>query len=791
MKKIPDRNSIRGSQMTEDKEIELSQELPLLPLQQGVAFPYTLLPFTGTESDELQLIDDVVSSDKTVGLVTVREEAEDAEGGSGLYEVGTMAGVVKLYRFPGDVVRLSLKGLSRFRILEIVQTRPYLRARVSRLKTHWPEDTVELEAWRKSIENLLKEIVELAPGVPDEVQMLSLLNDPERLGFVAASGIDARIAEKQKVLEEDDVVARLRLLSDIMSRELKVLRLRNKIQGEVRTEIEKDQKEYYLKEQMKAIQKELGAEGENPEVVELRRKLAGKELPEEVREAAMEELERLARMPAALPEVAVSRNYIEWILTLPWLEGTDDNLDIGRARRILNEDHYDLKDVKDRVLEFLAVRALNREATSPILCFVGPPGVGKTSMGKSIARSLGRRFVRLSLGGIHDEAEIRGHRKTYVGAMPGRIIQGVKEAGSNNPVFMLDEIDKVGRDFRGDPTSALLEVLDPEQNDSFRDNYLNLPFDLSNVKFITTANQLDTIPSPLRDRMEIIRIPGYTEEEKLEIARRYLVPKQVRNAGLGGDILRFRKTGLRRIIDRYTREAGVRELERQIEKICRKVAMRVAEGDRSLVVVGRERVSDILGPERFRGEVASRDPRVGVVTGLAWTPSGGEILFVETSVMKGSGKLILTGQLGDVMKESARAALTWIRAHVDRFGVKRDFSKLDIHVHVPAGATPKDGPSAGVAMAVSMLSALSNRAADNKVAVTGEISLQGRVMPVGGIKEKVLGAKAAGIEMVLLPEENEKDLEEIPDELRKSLRISTIRKLSDATDHFFAPTRED
>ena len=785
MKKIPDRNSIRGSQMTEDKEMELSQELPLLPLQQGVAFPYTLLPFTGTESDELQLIDDVVSSDKTVGLVTVREEAEDAEGGSGLYGVGTMAGVVKLYRFPGDVVRLSLKGLSRFRIQEIVQTRPYLRARVRRLKTHWPEDTVELEAWRKSIENLLKEIVELAPGVPDEVQMLSLLNDPERLGFVAASGIDARIAEKQKVLEEDDIVARLRLLSDIMSRELKVLRLRNKIQGEVRTEIEKDQKEYYLKEQMKAIQKELGAEGENPEVAELRAKLAKKELPEEVREAAEEELDRLARMPAALPEVAVSRNYIEWVLTLPWLEGTKDRLDIGRARRILNEDHYDLKDVKDRVLEFLAVRALNREATGPILCFVGPPGVGKTSMGRSIARSLDRRFVRLSLGGIHDEAEIRGHRKTYVGAMPGRIIQGIKEAGSNNPVFMLDEIDKVGRDFRGDPTSALLEVLDPEQNYSFRDNYLNLPFDLSNVKFITTANQLDTIPSPLRDRMEIIRIPGYTEEEKLEIARRYLVPKQVENAGLDGKLLRFRRTGLRRIIDRYTREAGVRELERQIEKVCRKVAMRVAEGDKSLIVLGRSNVADLLGAERYRGEVASGKPRVGVVTGLAWTPAGGEILFVETSIMKGSGKLILTGQLGDVMKESARAALTWIRAHVDDYGIDTDFSEVDIHVHVPAGATPKDGPSAGVAMAVSMVSALSGMPAENKVAVTGEISLQGRVMPVGGIKEKVLGAKAAGIGQVLLPEENEKDVLEIPDELRQSLRIKTVSRLSGVMPHFF------
>ena len=771
--------------MTEEKELELPEELPLLPLEQGVAFPYTLLPYTATDGDQLQLIDDVVAGDKTVGLVSVREGSDGPAGGNGLYGVGTLAGVVKLYRFPGDVVRLSLKGLGRFRILEIVESKPYLRARIQRLETVWPEESVELEAWRKSIENLLKEIVELAPGVPDEVQLLSLLNDPERLGFVAASGIDARIAEKQRILEEDNIVTRLRVLSEIMNRELKVLRLRNKIQGEVRGEIEKDQKEYYLKEQMKAIQKELGGEGENPEVTELRRKIARKKLPEEVREAAEEELDRLARMPAALPEVAVTRNYIEWILTLPWLEGTEDNLDIARARRILNEDHYDLKDVKDRVLEFLAVRALNRSATSPILCFVGPPGVGKTSMGKSIARSLGRRFVRLSLGGIHDEAEIRGHRKTYVGAMPGRIVQGIKEAGSNNPVFMLDEIDKVGRDFRGDPTSALLEVLDPEQNDSFRDNYLNLPFDLSNVKFITTANQLDTIPSPLRDRMEIIRIPGYTEEEKLEIARRYLVPKQVENAGLDGKVLRFRETGLRRIIDRYTREAGVRELERQIEKVCRKVAMKVAEGDDSLVVVGRGRVVDLLGAQRYRGEVASSRPRVGVVTGLAWTPAGGEILFVETSVMKGSGKLILTGQLGDVMKESARAALTWIRAHVAEYGIDRDFSKVDIHVHVPAGATPKDGPSAGVAMTVSMVSALSGKPADNRLAATGEISLQGRVMPVGGIKEKVLGAKAAGIGKILLPDENEKDVREIPDELRSSLEIVTVSRLSDVMGHFF------
>jgi ATP-dependent Lon protease len=770
--------------MPEIQEFHIPDVIPILPLPEGVAFPYTIVPITATDKSELRLVDDSVSGNKTIGLVSTKDGTGPPYGNEDLYEVGTVSGIVKLYRFPGDVVRLNLKGLARFRVLEIVDTAPYLTARVEKARTVWPEDNVELEAWRKSIENQLREIVELSPGVPDEVQLLGLVSDPERLGFVAASGIEANTKDKQKVLEEDDIVKRLKMLSGIMGREIKVLRLRNKIQGQVRSEIEKDQKEYYLKEQMKAIQRELGGETDNPEVMELREKLARKKLPSEAREAAEEELRRLARMPSAAPEVAVTRNYIEWLLQLPWLEGTKDTLSIDRARRILDRDHYDLTEVKQRILEFLAVRILNPDASTPILCFVGPPGVGKTSMGRSIARALGRRFVRLSLGGIHDEAEIRGHRRTYVGAMPGRIIQGLKEAGTNNPVFMLDEVDKIGRDFRGDPTSALLEVLDPEQNFSFHDNYLNVPFDLSKVKFITTANQLDTIPSPLRDRMEIIRIPGYTEEEKLEIARQYLVRKQRGNAGLDGKTLRFRESGLRRIIDRYTREAGVRELERQIEKICRKVAMQVARGDRSLTVVGEGRVSDLLGAERYKSEVAGSEPSVGVATGLAWTPAGGEILFIETALMEGSGKVMLTGHLGEVMKESANAALSWIRSRADDYGLDVDFNKTDIHVHVPAGATPKDGPSAGVAMLVSMLSALSGRAVRNDIAVTGEISLQGRVMPVGGIKEKVLGAKSARIRKVVLPEDNMKDLEEVPPELREGMEFFSISKISEVVPMF-------
>ncbi len=768
-----------------DATIRLPGELPILPLPDSVAFPYSIIPLTATDVADLRLIDEAVSGDKIIGLVAMKEPSSEPVEPEDLYRVGTAAGIVKLYRFPGDVVRLSMRGLARFRILEFTGNGPFLRARIETLDTVWPENDVEVEAWRQNIELQLRQIVDLSPSIPDEIQLAGLLNDPERLGFLAAGGIESNTRDKQKVLEEDNIAHRLRILSGIMGREIKILKLRNKIQSQVRSEIEKDQKEYYLKEQMKAIQRELGtADGENPEAQELRIKLEAKELPEEGIKAAGEEVDRLVRMHPGAPESAVSRNYIEWILQLPWMESTKDILDIERATHILDEDHYDLKDVKERILEFLAVRMLNAESKEPILCFIGPPGVGKTSMGRSIARALGRKFYRLSLGGVHDEAEIRGHRKTYIGAMPGRIIHGLKEVGSNNPVFMLDEVDKIGRDFRGDPTSALLEVLDPEQNFSFRDNYLNVPFDLSHVKFITTGNTLDTIPSPLIDRMEIIRIPGYTEEEKLEIARRYLIRKQLLNSGLSGSNLRFVKSGIRTIIKKYTREAGVRELERQIGKIARKVAMRVASGDDSLVVVSGGRVHEYLGAPRFLAEEASQKPQIGIATGLAWTPAGGEILFVETSIMEGKGNLVLTGQLGDVMKESARAALSWIREHASDYGIERDFQKIDLHLHVPAGATPKDGPSAGVAIVVSMLSALARISVRPDMAVTGEISLHGKVMPVGGIKEKVLGARAAGIENVVIPMENMKDLEEVPDALRNSMEFIPVKMLDEAIPHF-------
>ncbi|MDM7992480.1 MAG: endopeptidase La, partial [Candidatus Fermentibacter sp.] len=606
--------------MTEENGFKLPDTIPILPLQDGVAFPFALIPLTVTDTAQISLVDDAVVGNKIVGLVAVRNQDTIPVEPDDLFGVGTAAGIVKLYRFPGDVIRLSLKGLVRFRIVEYVQTNPYFVARIERLETELPGRDEEMEAWRKNIEMQLKQIVELSPGVPDEVQLVGLLRDPERLGFVAAGGIEAGVADKQRILEEDDILNRLRLLSDLMAKEVKILKLRNRIQSQVRSEMEKDQKEYWLKEQMKAIQKELGSgEGDNPEAAELRDRLDSVRLPEEVRKAAEEELDRLARMPAGTPEVAVSRTYIEWILALPWMEGSEDSLDVSEARRILDEDHYDLKDVKERILEFLAVKKLNPSAPSPILCFVGPPGVGKTSMGKSIARAMGRRFVRISLGGVHDEAEIRGHRRTYVGAMPGRIVQGLREAGTNNPVFMLDEVDKIGRDFRGDPTSALLEVLDPEQNFSFRDNYLNVAFDLRRVEFITTANQLDTIPSPLLDRMEVLRLSGYTGAEKLEIARRYLVPKQVKNNGLVGRNARFHRSGLRAIVDGYTREAGVRELERQIGKICRRVAVRVASGENVAASITGSSVADFLGPVRFFSETAGREPRVGVATGLAWT----------------------------------------------------------------------------------------------------------------------------------------------------------------------------
>ena len=753
---------------------DIPEILPIHLLSNGILMPYTVLPLTVTDPDMISMIDHAVNGDKIIGVV-----AESPSGAR--YSVGTAAGIMKLYRFPGDVVRVTLKGLYRFRIIEDMEVENISCARVERLSTTFPEDVDELEAWRRSIEIQLRQIMELTPGIPDELQLITLLRDSERLSFVAASGLEAPIFRKQSFLEENSIILRFRLLRSMMNYEIQRLKLREHIEGQVRMEMEQDQKEYYLKEKMKVIQKELGGASVNPDVVELSEKLAKKELPESAASVAEEELNRLSKLHPGSPEAGVARSYIEWILSLPWMDRTEDRLDIDEAGRILNEDHYDLQDVKERVLEFLAVRKLNPSGKAPIICFVGPPGVGKTSMGRSIARALGRKFIRLSLGGVHDEAEIRGHRKTYIGAMPGRIIQGLKEAQTSNPVFMLDEIDKIGRDYRGDPTSALLEVLDPEQNFSFQDNYLNTPFDLSSVKFITTANTTDTIPGPLLDRMEIIRIPGYTEDDKYEIARRYLVKRQVTRTGLSGKLIRFRESGLRCIVKRYTREAGVRELERSIGAICRKHAVKVAGGDQAMLIVSEKSVPDYLGSWKYSRESSLSRPTIGVATGLAWTAVGGEILMIETLLLPGSGKLILTGQLGDVMKESAQAALSWIRSN------KRDLcnnpSEFDFHIHVPAGATPKDGPSAGVAITASILSALCEKPIQNKTAVTGEITLRGMVLPVGGVKEKVLGALSAGIEKILLPVENMRDLEDVPDVQRNAMEFVPISEISQAMDH--------
>ena len=763
------------------KYSELPKLVPLMPTRENIVFPYTELSHTVSNPDEIELVNKAIETNKIIGLFAVKEGASDLSKIESYHSIGTAVGIQRFYRFPGNILRLRLYGIARVKLIDLLDAEGLfsfaLIERTEPIVRLSEED--ELFAWVDTVKGQLKQILELSLTLPDKFPDFDIETNPDEFSFTAAGYLGVGIEEKQRILDEENIVSRLQIISEIMSHEIKIMLLRSKIQGEVREEIEKDQKEYILKEQLKAIQKELGSGNENPEALELKEKLKKKKLTDEVRKTADSELSRLARMHPGLPEVAVIRNYIEWILALPWLESTEDLLEIERARKVLEEDHYDLEDVKQRILEFIAVRKLNPIGKAPILCFVGPPGVGKTSMGKSIARAIGREFVRMSLGGVHDEAEIRGHRRTYIGAMPGKIIQGLKEAGSCNPVFMLDEIDKLGSDFRGDPTSALLEVLDPEQNYSFRDNYLNVAFDLSAVQFITTANRLDTIPVPLRDRMEIIRIPGYTEDEKFEIARRYLIPKRLENTGLSGKNIRFNKNALLELIRKYTREAGVRELERQIGKICRKVAMRIAEGNDSLVVVSPDKLHGFLGAEKFMRERGFKEPAIGISTALAWMPSGGEILLVETIVMDGSGNLKLTGQLGDVMKESAQAALSWIRVQSNRYKILKNFQKIDIHLHVPAGATPKDGPSAGAAIAVSMISALTSKAVTPFVALTGEITLHGRIMPVGGIKEKALGALSAGITKVIIPKENLKDLEDIPENIRTRIEFIPVEELEE------------
>jgi ATP-dependent Lon protease len=752
--------------------------LPILPLRNSVFFPGGVLPLAVGRQKTIALIKDAVRDEQVIGVVTQRRAEEEDPGAADLYTVGTVARVVKLLKMGEDNYSLVVQGLARFKVLELVQESPYLKARVDAIEDKPAvTDDVEIEALAINLKKLAREVIELMPELPAAAtELVESITHPGHLADLIAANVDVPIEEKQQVLETVELKARMKLVLELLNRKREILKLSNKIDSAVKGEMSKTQREYYLRQQLKAIKEELGELGEEEEELdELAERLKKAGLPPEVDKVAQKELNRLKSIPTASSEYTVARTYLDWIADLPWSKKSDDNLDIENAKGILDTDHYGLDKIKKRILEYLAVRKLKNDMRGPILCFVGPPGVGKTSLGQSIARAIGRKFVRLSLGGVRDEAEIRGHRRTYVGALPGRIIQSMKKSGTVNPVMMLDEIDKLGADFRGDPSAALLEVLDPEQNFSFSDHYLDLPFDLSKVMFIATANLLDPIPGPLRDRMEILELPGYTFEEKVHIAQNHLIPKQLKEHGLSGEAITLTEKSLIKIIMAYTREAGVRNLERRIADICRAVAVEVASGK---VAPGAKRtvdegdVEEMLGPEKFYNETAERTEIPGVATGLAWTAAGGDILFIEATKMTGKGSLTLTGQLGDVMKESAQAALSYLRSKADGIGIAANFlERTDIHIHFPAGAIPKDGPSAGVTILTALVSLLTGIRVRSDVAMTGEVTLRGLVLPVGGIKEKVLAAHRAGIKRVIIPARNEKDLIDVPEQARKELEF--------------------
>jgi ATP-dependent Lon protease len=764
---------------SEELKTKIPSSLPVLTLRDTVVYPNIVTPLVVAREKSVNLINDVLSNNRMIGLVSQRDASVEDPGADDIFMFGTAAVILRMLKFPDGSLRILVQGLSRITFKTVVQEDPYLMAEVETVEDVIKDET-QIEAMKRNLANQFQKIVSLVPQLPDELQVV-LMNteDPGKLADLVASNLNLSIEEKQEVLELTDVGARLEQLTVYVNRELQVLEMGSEIQDKVQTELGKSQREYFLREQLRAIQKELGIGDErSAELEELRQKIIDARMPEEAEKESLRELDRLSKMQPGAAEYTVSRTYIDWMVSLPWAKSTEDNLDIEKAHEVLDEDHYDLKKVKERILEYLAVRRLKEDTKGPILCFVGPPGVGKTSLGKSIARAMGRKFIRISLGGMHDEAEIRGHRRTYIGALPGRIIQGLKTVDSNNPIFMLDEVDKIGQDFRGDPASALLEVLDPQQNHTFADHYLDVPFDLSKVMFITTANVLHTIPSALLDRLEVIELPGYIAEDKLEIAFKYLIPRQIEENGLKKKHITFTKSAVRKIIQDYTRESGVRNLERQIATVCRKVARQVAEGDEEKKSIKPEHLKDMLGPVRFYSEVAANRGETGVATGLAWTPSGGDILFIEATRMQGSKGLVLTGKLGDVMKESARAALSVIRSNAEKYNVKPGFfEKSDIHIHIPAGAIPKDGPSAGVTLATALLSLLTGRAVRHDLAMTGEITLRGKVLPVGGIKEKVLAAKRAGIKNIILPARNKDDLEEIPENNKKNLEFYFVDTL--------------
>ena len=761
---------------------EIPPVVPILPLRNSVFFPGGVLPLAVGRQKTIALIKDAVRDEQLIGVITQRRAEEEDPTAESLYPIGTIARIVKLLKMGEDNYSLVVQGLARFRLDDLIQDEPYLKARVSPVGEEQTSGNVELEALGINLKKLAREVIELTPELPAAaIDLIESITHPGHLADLIAANVDVTIEEKQSILETVDLNARMQLVLELLNRKREILKLSSKIDSAVKGEMSKTQREYYLRQQLKAIKEELGELGDDEEELdELQSRLKEAGLPPEVEKAAQKEMNRLKTIPAASSEYTVSRTYLDWIADLPWNKTTEDNLDIPNAREVLEADHFGLEKVKKRILEYLAVRKLKNDMKGPILCLVGPPGVGKTSLGQSVARAVGRKFVRLSFGGVRDEADIRGHRRTYVGALPGRIIQSMKKAGTSNPLMMLDEIDKLGADFRGDPAAALLEVLDPEQNNTFADHYLDLPFDLSKVLFIATANQLDPVPAPLRDRMEIIELPGYTFDEKIEIARRHLIPKQIREHGITADQFELTEAGLAKVIIGFTREAGVRTLERRVADLCRAVAVEVASGKTDKHVLDEKEVGDILGSERFWNEVAERTEVSGVATGLAWTPAGGDILFIEATQMPGKGMLTLTGQLGDVMKESCQAALSYVRANGQLLGVSGNFlEKTDLHVHFPAGAVPKDGPSAGVTILTALVSLLTGIRARGDTAMSGEVTLRGQVLPVGGIKEKVLAAHRAGIKRLVLPERNRKDILEVPEQARNEIEFHFVTQMDD------------
>lgn len=756
-----------------DEQVRIPESLPVLPIRDIVIFPFMIIPLSVSRERSIKAVDQALSEERFIFLLAQKSVEQDEPKAEDLYSIGTVATIMRLLKLPDGRVKILVQGLARAKVASFDESGPYTRAKIE-VVNEVPLDLkiVEIEALIRNVKSEVDKAVNLGKNIsPEILVIITNLDDPGRLTDLVASNLELKVEVAQEILELVNPLDRLRKINELLTKEIELLTVQQQIDSAAKADIDKSQREYYLRQQLKAIQQELGEVNElQEEVNQYREKIEKAGMPAEVREEVDRQLKKLERMHPDAAETATLRNYLDWIVELPWSQQTKDNLDLVKAQTILDVDHYGLEKIKERIVDYLAVRKLKEKSKGPILCFVGPPGVGKTSLGKSIARALDRKFIRLSLGGVHDEAEIRGHRRTYVGALPGRIIQGIRQAGTNNPVFMLDEVDKIGADYRGDPSSALLEVLDPEQNNSFRDHYLGVPFDLSNVLFITTANIIDTIQPAFRDRMEVITLSGYTAEEKLQIAVRHLIPKQLEENGLKADQIEIPPGVLKKIISQYTREAGLRNLEREIGSLCRKVARKIAEGKTERFKISEGDLEEFLGPPKILPEEILKKDQVGVATGLVWTPVGGDIIFVEATSMPGKGGLTLTGHLGDVMKESAHAALSYARAHAREFNIQDSFfGTHDIHLHVPEGAIPKDGPSAGITMATAMISAFSGRPVKKSVAMTGEITLRGNVLPIGGLKEKVLAAHRAKLRTVIVPALNEKDLKEIPEEIRKEM----------------------